>query len=152
MGFEHFGRSMRISMLRNLEGTSLPCNPLDSLHFPPDLPPAYRADGYGGLRRLAEPHLATAPSAASLASTQHACTVRLSVRLSSLPHITHYHAFGDSNSPSFNATTLQAAIKSVTIRSSISRSPSYSPRFRRSWHLESTRHASGPTPSVCGNT
>jgi hypothetical protein len=46
VGFEHFGRSMRISMLRILEGTSLPCNPLESPHFPPDLPPAFRADGY----------------------------------------------------------------------------------------------------------
>jgi hypothetical protein len=34
-------------MLRILEGTSLPCNPLESLHFPPDLPPAFRADLYG---------------------------------------------------------------------------------------------------------
>jgi hypothetical protein len=42
-------------MLRILEGTYLPCNPLESLHFPPDLPPAFRADGYRGLRRLVDP-------------------------------------------------------------------------------------------------
>ena len=40
VGFEHFGRSMRISMLPILQGTSFPHNPLRSPYFPPDLPPA----------------------------------------------------------------------------------------------------------------
>jgi hypothetical protein len=40
VGFEHFGRSMRISMLPILQGTSFPRNPLRSPYFPPDLPPA----------------------------------------------------------------------------------------------------------------
>jgi hypothetical protein len=39
VGFEHFGRSMRISMLPILQSTSFPRNPLRSPYFPPDLPP-----------------------------------------------------------------------------------------------------------------
>jgi hypothetical protein len=41
VGFEHFGRSMRISILAILQGTSFPYNPLRSPYFPPDLPPAW---------------------------------------------------------------------------------------------------------------
>src|SRR6202167_2415505 len=55
----------------------------------------------------------------------------------------HAPPCGDCKSPSFAATALQAEIRSATIRSSTSRSPSYSPTFRTSWHLESTRHTSG---------
>src|ERR1700728_1397098 len=39
VGFEHFGRSLRISMLPILQGTSFPRNPLESPQFPPDLSP-----------------------------------------------------------------------------------------------------------------
>jgi hypothetical protein len=40
VGFEHFGRSMRISKLPILQSTAIPRNPLRSPYFPPDLPPA----------------------------------------------------------------------------------------------------------------
>jgi hypothetical protein len=49
-----------------------------------------------------------------------------------------------------SATLRQAPIKSVTSLSSTSSAPSYSVRLRTSWHLDSTRHTSGPKPSVSG--
>jgi hypothetical protein len=50
------------------------------------------------------------------------------------------------------ATLRQAPITSVTSLSSTSSAPSYSVRFRMSWHFDRTRHTSGPKPSVSGNT
>ncbi len=61
------------------------------------------------------------------------------------------HAKGCKTS-SLAATARQAEIRSVTIRSLTSRSPSYSPRLRISWHFASTRQTSGPSSSVCGRT
>jgi hypothetical protein len=40
VGFEHFGRSMRISMLPILQGISSPGSPLESPYSPLNLPPA----------------------------------------------------------------------------------------------------------------
>ena len=52
----------------------------------------------------------------------------------------------------FSATLRQAPIRSETIRSSTSSTPSYSVRFRMSWHFDSTRQTSGPRPRVSGST
>jgi hypothetical protein len=40
VGFEHFGRSMRISVLPILQGISSPDSPLESPYSPLNLPPA----------------------------------------------------------------------------------------------------------------
>ncbi len=52
----------------------------------------------------------------------------------------------------FAATAWQALVKSLTIRSSMSKEPSYSPVFRTSCAFASTRQTSGPRPRVCGST
>ncbi len=60
--------------------------------------------------------------------------------------------YGGFSALTFSATARHPVMRPSTNRSSMSKSPSYSPTLRMSWHLERTRHTSGPSPSVCGRT